>query len=422
MPIKGMKRLTCLVAQQSVVRPVIRTFMLKKIRIEQLQTGMYVHALCGSWLSHDFWRTTFLVDKPEILQKLQASPVKEVWIDTSRGNDLPEEAPVQPSAHNDNTAASSTLQHELQRAAAVCEEARDAVLGMFNEARMGHALDTQTASNVVSSITNSVDRHPDALISIARLKTADNYTYMHSVAVCGLMVALAKKMKFSPAQVQQAGMAGLLHDMGKAYSDQDILNKPGALTEEEFKHMQKHPVKGYLMLKEHIEDEAILDACLHHHERMDGKGYPHGLTAADLQTLARMTAICDVYDAITSDRPYKKGWAPGNALQRMAQWCPYHLDKQIFDIFIQTIGLYPMGSLVRLESGLLGVVCAPSKESMSAPQVAAFYHIDSQRMLRPAKLLDLEKMTDERIVSGEDPSKWPFKNLESLWQKAAAVT
>lgn len=400
----------------------MHTFMLKKIRIEQLQTGMYVHALCGSWLSHDFWRTTFLIDKPEILHKLQASPVKEVWIDTSRGIDLLGNEPAQPSTHPDHPVIPSALQEELQRAAAVCEEARDAVLGMFNEARMGHALDTQTASNVVSAITNSVDRHPDALISIARLKTADNYTYMHSVAVCGLMVALAKKMNFSVEQVQQAGLAGLLHDMGKAYSNHDILNKPGALTDEEFKHMQKHPVKGYLLLKGSIEDEDVLDACLHHHERIDGKGYPHGLTATDLPTLTRMTAICDVYDAITSDRPYKKGWAPGHALQRMAQWCPDHLDKQIFDTFIQTIGLYPVGSLVRLQSGLLGVVCAPSQNSMSSPQVAAFYHIDSQHMLRPAKMLDLEKLPHERIISGEDPSKWPFKNLESLWQNATAAS
>ena len=414
-----MKRLTCLGTHEHVVPPGKRAFMLKKIRIEQLQTGMFVHALCGTWLSHNFWRTSFLIDKPETLQKLRASPVQEVWIDTQRGADIPANStPTEPSSPPTQPA---TLQHELQRAAAVCAEARDAVMGMFNEARMGQALDTQTASTVVQAISSSVDRHPDALISIARLKTADNYTYMHSVAVCGLMVALAKKMNFPPAQIQQAGMAGLLHDMGKAHSNQDILNKPGALTEEEFKHMQKHPVKGYLMLKGCISDEEVLDACLHHHERMDGQGYPHGLAASDLHTLTRMTAICDVYDAITSDRPYKKGWAPGNALQRMSQWCPAHLDRQIFDTFVQTIGLYPVGSLVRLQSGLLGVVCAPSHNSMSSPQIAAFYHIDLQKMLRPAKLIDLEKTPSERIVSGEDPSKWPFKNLESLWQKAASA-
>ena len=393
--------------------------MLKKIPVAQLQTGMYVHALCGTWLSHDFWRTSFLIDKPEILHKLRASAVQEVWIDLTRGADA--SAADQPSALTAFTqeTSPSELAPELQRAAAICEQGRDAVMHMFSEARMGTALDTRTANTLVSAICSSVERHPDALISVARLKTADNYTYMHSVAVCGLMVALAKKMGLPNAQIQQAGMAGLLHDMGKAHTPLEILNKPGALTDEEFSHMKQHPVHGYRILKETVQDEQVLNACLHHHERLDGKGYPHGLHSESIPLLTRMTSICDVYDAITSDRPYKKGWSPGVALQRMSQWCDTHLDAKIFDVFVQTIGLYPVGSLVRLQSGLLGVVCAPAQNSMCAPQVAAFYHIGLQRMLRPAKLLDLEKMPHERIVSGEDPAKWPFKNLESLWQKAA---
>lgn len=393
--------------------------MLKKISVEQLKTGMYVNALCGTWLSHDFWRTSFLIDTPEILQKLRASTVKEVWIDLARGADV--SAHPAASALTDFTqdTTPSGLAPELERAAAICEQGRDAVMHMFSEARMGSALNTNSANTLVNAICSSVDRHPNALISVARLKTADNYTYMHSVAVCGLMVALAKKLALSSEQVQQAGMAGLLHDMGKAHTHLEILNKPGALTDEEFNHMKQHPVHGYSILKETVEDQAVLDACLHHHERLDGKGYPHGLQSDAIPMLTRMTSICDVYDAITSDRPYKNGWSPGEALQRMSQWCNTHLDAQIFDAFVKTIGLYPVGSLVRLESGLLGVVCAPAQNSMSTPQVAAFYHIGLQRMLRPAKLLNLENLPSERIVSGEDPAKWPFKNLESLWQKAA---
>ena len=395
--------------------------MLKKIRIEQLQVGMYVHTLCGAWLAHDFWRTSFLVDTTEVLTKLRASPVQEVWIYTRKGLNTTQALPASVLAAFAEDTTPASLNQELERASAMCDEASDAVMRMFSEARMGRALDLSTASTLVQAVCSSVERHPDALISMARLKTSDNYTYMHSVAVCGLMVALARKMELSEAQIMQAGMAGLLHDMGKAHSDPNILNKPGALTDEEFKHMQRHPVKGFLMLQGSVQDEGVLDACLHHHERMDGKGYPHGLAGADIRLLTRMTTICDVYDAITSDRPYKKGWAPGVALQRMAQWCHTHLDAQIFETFVKAIGLYPVGSLVRLQSGLLGVVCAPAQNSMSTPQVAAFYHIGLQRMLRPAKLLDLEKLPDERIVAGEDPSKWPFTNLEQLWQKAVAT-
>lgn len=393
--------------------------MLKKIPVAQLQTGMYVHAMCGPWLSHDFWRTAFLIDKPELLQKLQASPLQEVWIDTVRGADIA--APAAPNALTAFSADTTptTLAQELQRAAAICAQGQDVVQHIFSEARMGSAVETEAASALVRAICRSVQRHPNALISVARLKTTDNYTYMHSVAVCGLMVALAQNMGFSDARIQQAGMAGLLHDIGKAHSHLHILNKPGALTEAEFSHMKQHPVQGYAMLKDSVQDTEVLDACLHHHERLDGKGYPDGLQQDAISMLTRMTSICDVYDAITSDRPYKKGWPPSLALQRMAQWCHTQLDALVFETFVQTIGLYPVGSLVRLQSGLLGVVCAPAQHSMSTPQVAAFYHIELRRMLRPAKLLDLAQLPHESIVAVEDPRQWPFKNLERFWQKAS---
>lgn len=394
--------------------------MLKKIRVEELEIGMYVHALCGAWLSHDFWRTSFLLETAELLDKLKASSVQEVWIDTDRNQGAKEPPSLTAVIASTQDAIPAPLHQELQRAAEICAEAKDAVVQMFSEARMGQAVDMKTAETLVQAISNSVERHPYALLSVARLKSADSYTYMHSVAVSGLMVALARTMGWRATEIHQAGVAGLLHDIGKAKTDLNILNKPGALSDEEFSHMKQHPVKGYAILQGIIDDEMVLDACLHHHERMDGKGYPHGLNSSQLSELARMTAICDVYDAITSDRPYKKGWSPSQALQHMAQWCPAHLDAEIFESFVRTIGLYPMGSLVRMESGLLGVVCAPAQNSISTPKVLVFYHIELQRMLRPAKLLDLEQLREERIVASEDPSQWGFVNLEQLWQKAAA--
>jgi HD-GYP domain-containing protein (c-di-GMP phosphodiesterase class II) len=394
--------------------------MLKKIRVDQLEIGMHVHALCGPWLAHPFWRTSFLLEKAEVLDKLRASPVQELWIDTDRGRDLPAPPPTAPTTP---PAAEGpvTLGSEVQRAAALCAEARDAVMHMFSEARMGQAVDMTTAQNLVQEITSSVERHPDALISVARLKTLDNYTYMHSVAVCGLMVALAKKLGHTPGQVHQAGMAGLLHDMGKAHMDLQILNKPGALTEAEFAQMKLHPVRGHAMLQACVQDAAVLHACLHHHERLDGRGYPQGLAGDAIPLLTRMATICDIYDAITSDRPYKQAWSPGIALQRMSEWCGGHLDAQLFESFVKTMGIYPIGSLVRLQSGLLGVVCAPAQASLSTPQVMAFYHVGQQRLLRPARLLDLRQLPEERIVSREDPAQWPFQNLDSLWQKAATA-
>ena len=399
---------------QNVTSPVFLLCMLKKVRLDQLQVGMYIHTLCGSWFSHPFWRTAFLIESPETLHKLQACPIEAVWIDTERGLD-PDVPIVQPRQ------ASVPLRQELQRAQAICAQARETVMQMFQDARLGQALRLGAAEDLVHEVMGSIERHPDALISVARLKTMDNYTYMHSVAVCGLMVALGQRMQLPQAQIHQAGLAGLLHDVGKAQTDLGILNKPGKLTDEEFAHMKQHPVKGHAMLQGHVDDDVVLHACLHHHERIDGKGYPHGLAGDELPLITRMTSICDVYDAITSDRPYKRGWPPSTSLQRMSEWCGTHLDAAIFEEFVKTIGIYPLGSLVRLESGLLAVVCAPpsAQASLSSPQVMAFYHVADKRMLRPAKLMDLNQLPHERIVSREDPANWPFTSLDSLWQKAA---
>ena len=134
---------------------------------------------------------------------------------------------------------------------------------------------------------------------------------MHSVAVCALMIALGKQMGMSKAQVAEAGMAGLLHDLGKAVMPVDILNKPGKLTEDEFSIMKSHSVKGYEILLEGGQAKpSALDVTLHHHEKINGLGYPHNLVGENISVFARMAAICDVYDAITSSRPYKEGGSP----------------------------------------------------------------------------------------------------------------
>jgi len=170
----------------------------------------------------------------------------------------------------------------------------------------------------------SINRHPDALLSLVRLKTADEYTYMHSVAVCALMVALGRQLGLNDEQCREAGMAGMLHDLGKAAMPQDILNKPGKLTPEEFDIIKQHAMRGYEMLVAGANvSEGVLDVCRHHHERWDGTGYPDGLAREKISLLARMGAVCDVYDASRLIVPTKRAgirrthsrrWLPGRAI------------------------------------------------------------------------------------------------------------
>ena len=405
--------------------------MLKKIAVEHLRVGMFVHELCGSWIDHPFWRSSFKLEDPKILQQIRASDVKEVLIDISKGFDVagePEQAAVVdvPSPPAEVRAAAAPLQkisleEEMGRAAKICETARGAVTSMFQEVRMGKALDVQFALPIVEEITSSVLRNPGALIGLARLKNKDDYTYMHSVAVCALMVALGRQLKLNDAQIREAGMAGLLHDIGKMAIPLAILNKPGKLTDTEFHAIESHPAQGHkLLLAGSGVSETTLDVCLHHHEKMAGNGYPERLKGDQISLFAKMGAVCDVYDAITSNRPYKNGWDPSESIRKMAEWSGPHFDPTVFQAFVKSIGIYPVGTLVRLESGRLAVVLEQAEKSLLAPRVKVFYSTKSMAYVTP-QILELSGPgLQDKIVGREDAAKWGLKNFNDMWLGAAA--
>ncbi len=343
--------------------------VLKRIPVEHLTLGMHIHELCGSWIDHPFWRTKFVVTDPEDLRRVHESGITELWIDVTKGVDAvadlaeaetPEQENVEPipmeSVLRGGPPKPVSMGEELERAAKLCAKAKEAVRLMFQEVRMGNAIDSEAAGELVEEITFSVTRNPGALISLARLKSIDDYTYMHSVAMCALMVALSKQLNLDDRTRRESGLAGLLHDMGKAFTPMEILNKPGKLTDEEFAIIKQHPAEGYRMLLERAAVGDIpLDVCLHHHERMDGSGYPDGLAGNQISLHAKMAAVCDVYDAVTSNRCYNAGWNPAEAISKMAEWCKGHFDEKVFQAFVKCVGIYPVGTLVRMKSERLAV-------------------------------------------------------------------
>lgn len=411
--------------------------MLIKIPVEKLRLGMYIHEFCGSWMDHPFWRSSFLLKDGNVLKTILDSGIKEVLIDDAKGLGLETataEAAEPEKVSGKNRAADAAkqpvspkakvqrddLSHEATRAAVICDKAKRAVTSMFQEVRMGKALNGANALPIVDMITASILRNPDALIGLARLKTKDDYTYMHSIAVCALMVSLARTLGLSEEQIRQAGMAGLLHDIGKMATPLEIINKPGKLTDEEFGIIKSHPVEGDRILRKStaISDD-VRHACLHHHERVDGDGYPSRLKGEEINLFARMCAICDVYDAITSTRAYKSGWEPSQSIRKMAQSRGTHLDPRIFDAFVRSLGIYPVGTLVKLESDRLGIIVEQTEKSLLTPIVKVFFSIKSNSRI-PVDMLDLS-LPDcrDKIISHEDPVEWKVTDLHNLWSGIA---
>jgi putative nucleotidyltransferase with HDIG domain len=417
--------------------------MLQTVDVADLRPGMYVQKLLGPWMQHPFWRTSFLLDAERVAE-LQDSGVEQVVVDLSRSEHEcageldagvaapapsdtdPASAETEPASVRDTDAdaeprrvvvadSAVSLASELSRARRICDEGRDAVEAMFREVRLGRGVDAGHVMPLLDEITGSVDRHPTALVSVARLKDADSYTYLHCVAVSALMTMLARQLGLPDDQVRDAALGGLLHDMGKAMLPIEVLNKPGKLTDEEFAIVRQHPVHGERLLRDGgVTQEAVLHIARHHHEKVNGAGYPQRLSGAELPLLTRMSAICDVYDAITSNRPYKAGWDPGESLRRMASW-QGHFDETLMKSFVRSIGIYPIGALVRLSSDRLAVVVEQNPTTLLAPRVRVFYSVKQRKHVLMTDL-DLATAGDrERIVGVESPEKWGFRDLEKVW-------
>lgn len=401
--------------------------MLKTIPVHQVRMGMFIHSLKGSWIDHPFWKNAFMLEDANDLNKLQSS-VKQVVIDTLKGLDVAESIPVgMPEStvllRNEDVSLQQgkpkrvSASEEREQAKRIIENSKKAVVSMFNDVRMGKAISAEAASPLVDEISASLDRNESALISLVRLKASDDYTYMHSVAVCALMISLAKELGLSESEVHRAGMGGLLHDIGKAMIPIEVLNKPGALTEEEFNLVKLHPEQGHILLKQgSVTDEVALDICLHHHEKIDGTGYPFKLDGNQISLFAKMGAVCDVYDAVTSNRPYKPGWEPGISLRRMAQWTN-HFEGKVFQAFVKCVGIYPVGSIVMLKSGRLALVIDQSPQSLLTPVVKVFFSTKSKTRI-PMEVLDLSKSGEkDSIVGHEDPVKWGIADINALWNQ-----
>ncbi|MGB9990217.1 HD-GYP domain-containing protein [Massilia sp. SM-13] len=395
--------------------------MLKKVDSSQLKVGMFIHDLSCDWMTHPFVRNRFLLTEEEEIRKIIKAGIHDVVIDASKGLDVQDaptlaeaqqatEREVEELAAQPIRIVKTSLSEELQRAAQIRNQASGVVRNVMADVRLGKAVEIGAVQPVVQNITESILRNPGALLGLLRIKTKDDYTFLHSVSVCALLVAFCNSRGMDPEITRQAGLGGLLHDTGKALVPDAILNKPGPLTDEEFAIIRKHPEDGYNILRQSPEVPQIaLDITRHHHERRDGSGYPDKQAGDSISELAQMAAIVDVYDAITADRCYHKGMSAAAALRKIYEWSKFHFNPQMVQEFMRCVGIYPVGTLVLLESGRLGVVVEPHETNLLAPKVNVFFHTKKNLYIKP-ETVDLSRPMGaggaDKIVGHETPAKW----------------
>ncbi|MEW6678792.1 MAG: HD-GYP domain-containing protein [Pseudomonadota bacterium] len=391
----------------------------KKVSVRLLQPGMYVHDLNCAWMDHPFVSNRFKLHSDKQVREIQALGIPEVYIDTAKGLDVAD-APTQTQV-DDSIAQDMAdilqapaaeyrrvdLNEEVQRARSLHKEANRVVKGMLQDIRLGRQIEMDKVEPLVENMVDSIFRNQDALLPLARLKQHDNYTFQHSVSVCALLVSFARGLGLDRATLKEVAIGGLLHDVGKAKVPDEILNKPAKLTEAEFAKMKSHVVQSIVILQNTPGISQIaLDVAGQHHERYDGSGYPNKLKGEEISLFGRMGAIVDVYDALTSERVYHKGMGPTAALGRLLEWSKFHFDPELVRAYVRSVGIYPTGSLVRLESGRLAVVVEQHEEKPMQPRVRVIYHAVHQRYL-PPEMLDLAwKGCKDRISGHEEFETW----------------
>ena len=387
--------------------------MIKLISVDELQEGMFIHKLEVWWLKDLRIRNLMLITDQRQIAMIRSEGIRNIWIDLDKSVPIPRSLPVRTPV------AESAFFRELDQAQQIFAQGKPRVLAMFNEARMGQRLDLSFTLDLVEQIAGSIAREPSALLSVARLKNHDDYTYLHSMAVCGLMISLGKKLGLEADQLRRVGMAGLLHDVGKAAVPLAILNKPGKLSDDEFAVMREHPIVGAQMLMDADAGYDLLDVALHHHEKFDGSGYPHGLRGEEITLYARMSSVCDVYDALTSHRPYRKGWTPAEAMHNMLSWRG-HFDPAVLHSFVRAIGIYPVGSLVRLASGRVALVVQAGEKSLLKPKLHVFWSLHARREVKP-EIVDLgDSFCTDSITGAEEGSLWQNIDLNRVWALESA--
>lgn len=362
------------------------------LHVSQLKLGMFVTELDRPWLGTGFLFQGFRIQRIEEIERLRQT-CEYVYVDVDKAIDYRaldvRRAIRRPAANRQSHKLAASFEQEIHCANEIRETTRVTVDQLFDDVVHGRKIDLFSVKRLMHDAVDGILRNPDAHVCLTQLKKRDEYTAQHSINVCVLTLALARHLGMPRKEMESLGVAALLHDIGKLKTPLDVLNKPGKLTDDEFAIMKQHPLAGRKMLETFYElPYQIADVAFSHHERASGGGYPRGLRSEQISFHSKLVAIVDVYDAITSDRCYHDGMSPTEALTRMYSWRLTDFDGELLENFIQCVGIYPVGSLVELTSGEVGIVISVHPEFRLKPKVNIL--LDSaKRPLYPHRVVDL---------------------------------
>ena len=346
----------------------------------------------------------------DIVGSLVSPGLSMVTIDTEKGDDLPKD--IKPLTDpNRKPPPEGRLVHydeEIEKAKEVRDETTDVLKTALSDVAVGKEMDIERVQEAGGIICESILRNADAMVSLTRIKKHDPYTAMHCMNVCTLVTAMAMHGGTEPAMLSMITTAALLHDVGKTRVALEILNKPGRFEPHELQEMRRHATySGDIMREDGSFSEEQIAIAEQHHEMLDGSGYPRGLSGDAIHYFARLTAVADVYDALTAKRVYKPAMPMYEALSRIHKSKGAEFDENVVDLFVKTLGLYPVGSLVEINTGEQAIVFEPNPVDSRKPVVALL--TQPNKKLRPTPYimsLAARSQADGReIIKVIDPEK-----------------
>jgi HD-GYP domain-containing protein (c-di-GMP phosphodiesterase class II) len=361
--------------------------MKKSIPVTELRFGMYVAELDRPWTDTPFIFQGFLLQTQQQLQVLMKF-CKSVVVDSERAQ-LSELAPLKPIAKRYTTEV--PVEREVVQAKVAHSNAEETLRALVAAVRANKMFDATSLEQVVRAMTASVLRNPDALMLFSQLRDKGNYAHSHALDVAVYMTSFGRFLQLPEDQISLLGYLGLMQDIGKVRVPDEILAKREPLTAPELVQARQHVEHSVAILRENSGLPTVLaDLAALHHERYDGSGYPRGLQGKDIGMFGSIAAIADTFDALTSRRPYAAPVSPSTALSMLYKWRGTLFDPTLVEQFIRCIGIFPLGSLVELNSGEVGIVITQNTEKRLQPRVMVIR--DAQgHALRPQKLLDLAR-------------------------------